>query len=43
MNAAPPKQEECLSGSCRPIPTVTTFYDNITHRPTSFIASCKES
>ena len=33
MHAVPPKQEECLGGSCILIPTVTTFH-NIRHRPT---------
>ena len=34
MHAVPPEQEDCLGGWCILIPTVTTFHNNIRHRPT---------
>ena len=34
MNLVPPKQEECLIGSCILILTVTAFQRKIRHRPT---------
>ena len=34
MSAVPPKQEECLGGSCITTPTMTTFHKKIRHRPT---------
>ena len=34
MHAVSPKEEGCFGGSCILIPTVTTFYNNIRHRPT---------
>ena len=34
MYLVPPNQKECFGGSCILILTVTTFHDNIKHRPT---------
>ena len=43
MNVVAPKQEECLGGSCILIPAVTTFHNNIRHRPKNASVQAAES